>query len=332
VRRALFAFVLTAALPFCHDALAGDSVLAESLFRQGRTLMEKGDFAAACPRLSESYVQDPSTGTLLALAFCQEHLGQTASAWASYAEVVTRSKREGNADREHAARERADALEVKLSRLTIQVGADVAATPGLVVTRDGVTVGSGAWGTPTPLDPGEHTVGATAPGKEPWSVTVSIGKELDSQTVTVPTFASAPEPVVAPASTPADSAPAKAGSFFNGSPLQIGGIITAGVGVIGLGASLVFGLRAASLNDDSNADGHCTAATGCDAYGYETRSDAASAADTATILLLAGAGLTATGATLFIVGSSKPSAESARVEAAPIVAPGLAAMSFRGQF
>src|SRR6185312_17027855 len=104
--------------------------------------MEQGDYASACPRLSESYTQDPSTGTLLALAYCQEHLGQTASAWASYAEVVSRAKREGNADREQAAREHATALEPKLSRLTIAVGADVAATPGLVVTRDGHAVGN----------------------------------------------------------------------------------------------------------------------------------------------------------------------------------------------
>jgi hypothetical protein len=291
--------------------------------------MDKGDFTAACPRLSESYVQDPSTGTLLALAFCQEHLGQTASAWASYAEVVTRSKREGHADREQAARERADALEAKLSRLTIQVSADVAATPGLVVTRDGVAVGQGAWGTPTPLDPGEHVVGATATGKESWSLTVSIGKELDAQTVTVPPLSALPATAPALASIPADAPPPSESRPF--SPLQIIGLATAGVGGIGLGASLVFGLRASSLNKDSNSDGHCTPATGCDEYGFEKRSDAASAADTATILLIAGAGLTATGATLFILGSSKRS-ESARVNATPLVGPGLAAVTVRGQF
>jgi hypothetical protein len=293
--------------------------------------MDKGDFSAACPRLSESYVQDPSTGTLLALAFCQERLGQTASAWASYAEVVSRSKHEGHLDREQAARERADALEGKLSRLTIQVGADVAATPGLVVTRDGVAVGSGAWGAPTPLDPGAHVVGATAPGKEPWSLTVNIGKELDAQTVTLPPLSALPAPAPAPAPLAADAPPPDSRPFFNGSPLQTIGLVTAGVGVIGLGTSLVFGLRASSLNKDSNSDGHCTAATGCDSYGFDKRSDAADAAGTATILLIAGAGLTATGATLFVLGSSRRS-ESARVEAAPLVGPGLAAMTLRGQF
>jgi len=301
LRRALFAIALTAALPFCHDALAGDAVLAESLFRQGRALMDKGDFTAACPRLSESYVQDPSTGTLLALAFCQEHLGQTASAWASYAEVVTRSKREGHVDREQAARERADALEAKLSRLTIHVSADVAATPGL----------------------------ATATGKEPWSLTVNIGKELDAETVTVPPLSALPATALTPAPIPADAPPPSESRPF--STLQTVGLATAGVGVIGLGASLVFGLRASSLNKDSNSDGHCTPTTGCDAYGFEKRSDAASAADTATILLIAGVGLTATGATLFILGSSKRS-ESARVNATPLVGPGLAAVTVRGQF
>lgn len=333
MRRALFALALAAALPFCREARAGDAVLAESLFRQGRGLMDKGDYAAACPRLSESYTQDPSTGTLLALAFCQEKLGQTASAWASYAEVVTRSKREGHVDRENAARERADALEPKLSRLTIDVAPEAAAVPGLVVTRDGHPVGQGAWGAPTPLDPGEHVIAAKAPGKVSWSGTVTVGKESDAQTIRIPALADAPAAEPPPSVPPAtqEAPPTESRAFFNGSPLQTIGLVTAGVGVVGLGASAVFALGASRLNADSNADGHCTEATGCDAYGFEKRTDAASAADTATLLLVVGAGLTATGAALVVVGSSQRS-EAARFDAVPLLGPGVAAVSMRGRF
>jgi hypothetical protein len=336
VRRALFAIVFTAAMPFSYDAHAGDSVLAESLFRQGRALMDKGDYAAACPRLSESYVQDPSTGTLLALALCQERAGKTASAWASYAEVVTRSKREGNADRERAAREHKDALEPKLSRLTIEVGADAAAASELVVTRDGHAVGQGAWGAPTPLDPGDHVVMATASGKQAWSKTVTVGAAADSQTVTVPPLADlavaatpAPPPTP-PVDVAADSSTPQSRPFFNGSPLQTAGLVVAGAGVVGLGVSAYFGLHASGLNSDSNADGHCDR-SGCDPYGFGKRSDAADASSAATVFLLAGAGLTAAGATLFFIGGSKR-AESTAIHATPVVAPGVAAVSLGGQF
>src|SRR4051812_42610356 len=96
-------------------ARAGDAATAEALFRQGRTLMEAGNYVAACPKLEESYAQDPATGTLLALGICQERAGRTASAWATYSEAAGRAKRDGRADREQAAREHMAALEPKLS-------------------------------------------------------------------------------------------------------------------------------------------------------------------------------------------------------------------------
>jgi hypothetical protein len=162
---------------------------------------------------------------------------------------------------------------------------------------------------------------------------VNIGKELDAQTVTVPALlAPAAQPVAAAPISANAPPPAGSSSFFNGSPLQTIGLVTAGVGVVGLGASLVFGLNATSLNKESNSDGHCTPTTGCDLYGFEKRSDAADAADTATVLLIAGAALTATGATLFIIGSSRGSESAPRVGATPLVGPGLAAVTVRGQF
>src|SRR5437762_12184782 len=105
------------------DIYAGDAAAAEALFREGRALMDAGNYAAACPELEESYSQDPGTGTLLALGICQEHAGHTASAWATYAEVATRAKADGRADREQAAREHMAALDPKLSHLTIEVDA-----------------------------------------------------------------------------------------------------------------------------------------------------------------------------------------------------------------
>lgn len=333
VRRIPFA-VLAMAAVFARDAHAGDPIVAESLFQQGRSLMEKGDYAAACPRLSESYTQDPSTGTLLALALCQERSGKIASAWASYAEVVSRSRREGRSDREQAARERVESLEPTLSRVTIEVNATTSSLPGLVVTRDGNVVGRGAWGAPTPVDPGEHVVAAAAPGKEKWSTSVTIGTQAETRTITVPLLADAPASSAPPPAAPFSAAPgekaAAAPPFYTGSPLQIAGIVVAGAGVVGLGASAYFGLHAASLASDSKSDGHCDANNQCDPYGLAKRNDAGDAANLATVFLVAGAGAGAIGATLFLLGRS--SEAPARVDAAPLAGPGFAAVLLRGQF
>src|SRR6185503_4235477 len=127
-------------------AYAGDPTLAETLFREGKSLMDAKNYAQACPKLDESYRQDPATGTLLAYAMCQEENGQLASAWTAFNSVVGRAAREGRPDRVDAAQRRATALEARLSRLTVEVPLEVAALPGFAVTRDRVPLPAAAWG------------------------------------------------------------------------------------------------------------------------------------------------------------------------------------------
>src|SRR6185312_7978700 len=76
----------------------GDVVAAEALFRNGKELRAKQDYAHACPKLEESFRLDPATGTLLALAICHERQGRIASAWGEYVDVASRSKLEQRPD------------------------------------------------------------------------------------------------------------------------------------------------------------------------------------------------------------------------------------------
>lgn len=46
-----------------------------------RGLVQKGDWAAACPKFEESERLDPGIGTLYHLADCYEHVGRLATAW-----------------------------------------------------------------------------------------------------------------------------------------------------------------------------------------------------------------------------------------------------------
>jgi hypothetical protein len=177
--------VATLLAPRLAAAQAKDEAAAEALFREGKRLLALGSLAQACSKLDESHRLDPATGTLLALAACREQEGRTATAWAEYNDAAARARRDGRGDRERVARERAASLEAKLSKLTVVVSEDARTAPGLVVQSDGVALGQAAWGTPIPVDPGDHLVEATATGKAPWHTTVRVGAEGDDARVAI---------------------------------------------------------------------------------------------------------------------------------------------------
>jgi len=317
-------------------AYAGDAATAEALFREGRTLMDAGNYSAACPKLEESYAQDPATGTLLALGICQERAGRTASAWATYSEAAGRAKRDGRADRERAAREHMAALEPKLSRLTINVDPSASTLPGLSVQRDGREIGAGAWGTSVPIDPGEHVVEATAPGRRAFSTKINVAAQAAAQTVQIPALE--PEPAtgaadgtsasagVQPRSGDAEAAPRSV------APLRLPSLIIGSVGLVTLGVSGIFALRAGSLNSESKTDGHCDAQNQCDEIGGAKRDEAKTAANIATVTVLAGGALTALGVTLFLLKPRQEQTHAAQIQALPLLGQDQAGMVVRGRF
>jgi hypothetical protein len=142
---------------------ARDPAAAQWLFRDGRALMKKGDFPAACAKLEESQRLDPAVGTLMNLAECEERIGRRASAWQRWGAALEQLPRD---DRRRAlATRRIAALEKTVARLTIVVAPG--APPGLQIRRDGVLVGAGSLGSPLPIDPGRHVITVVAPGGQP---------------------------------------------------------------------------------------------------------------------------------------------------------------------
>jgi serine/threonine-protein kinase len=295
---------------------AADTATAEALFREGRRLMAAGELASACPKLAESHRVDPATGTLLALALCYERLGKTASAWASYSEAASRAKREQHAEREQAARERAAALEPTLSTLTIQITGKTQRLPGLVVERDGESVGSAAWNTPVPIDPGEHVLRASAEGHGRFEKRIRVGSERDRAIVEIPELEPLERsPVRSNAraqstrSKPVDDQP---------SSLRTWGLVTAGVGVIALGVGTYFGLHAMGRNDASKDD--CDGNV-CGEAGWTARQDARTAGDISTLAFIGGGVLVATGVGLFVLGAPAEADHGARTQAHATFAP-----------
>jgi serine/threonine-protein kinase len=305
-------------------ARAGDETLAEALFREGTALMQSGDYARACPKLAESYRQDPATGALLALALCQERSGQLASAWATYSSVVGLALQDARPDRVEAARRHAAALEPRLSKLIVEVPAEVGALPGFSVKRDGVPLPQAAWGSAMPVDPGEHSVEAIAERRAPWKQSVTLDTEASVETVRVPPLAPANEgppppdarrPKEKPRPVDVTVSPPRTMRLRTVAPW------VGGAGIVALGVGTFFGLRAMSLNEQSRASGHCDA-TGCDDTGLPLNHQALTAARIATGLFIAGGALVAGGVTLYFAGGSGASSASASLRVSPAIADG----------
>src|SRR6476660_6116365 len=94
---------------------------AEDLYRRAKALIAQNKYEEACPLLTESYRLDPGMGTLLNLALCHEQVGKTASAWGEFRSVEQQARASvpPNESRAQLAREHADKLQPRLSRVKI---------------------------------------------------------------------------------------------------------------------------------------------------------------------------------------------------------------------
>jgi hypothetical protein len=283
---------------------ASDQAAATALFKQGRDLMAAGRYADACPKLAESQRLDPGAGTLLNLATCYEKNGQIASAWTTYQDAASAAQRAGEAERVKAARAKVAALEPTLPTLTIVVPA-TADRPDLEIRRDGALVGRAAWGAPIPVDPGPHPLDASAPGKTPWHGQAQVGGAGAKVSIEIPPLADAaatppPAPPAPPSPTPAPAPappPDSATPPSSGSTQRLLGLVSGGVGVVGIGVGSVFG--AIAMGKNNSASGHCNG-TVCDAPTVSTLNDARTDATVSTVAFAAGGVLLAAGVVLYL--------------------------------
>lgn len=207
-----------------------DPKLAQSLFDRARELMERGEFAQACPLFVESQRLDPGGGTLLNIALCHEREGKLATAWAEYGEALSVATRDGRDDRRDLAKERIDALRPRLPKIRV-----LSPTKDVNLTLDGRALPAVSVGLDLPVDPGTHVVGATARGKRPWSTSPSL-VEAQLVEVTVPELEAAPE------APPSDD---------GGARLATMSWVLGGVALAAIGTSVATGLMALSAERSS---------------------------------------------------------------------------------
>jgi hypothetical protein len=197
-----------------------DPAAADALFRQAREALSKGDYATACPKFAESQRLDPAAGTLMNIAECEEHSGALGSALEHWREAADQLSTSPDDRLELAHRHIAD-LEPRVPRLTIRL--ERRAPPDTKVTRDGVELGSASLGAPLPVNPGRHTVVATAPGRAAATKTVTLA---EAQVLDL---------VVAPGAPVVKQEPGSSG-------WRTVGWVAGGVGLAALGAAAVTGV------------------------------------------------------------------------------------------
>jgi hypothetical protein len=271
-----------------------DSAAAQALFDDAKKLMGDGHFEEACPKLEASQRADPSPGTLFRLADCYEHVGRTASAWTAFLEVAGAAHASEHPQHEALARQRAAALEPKLSRL--RIARPSRTPPGLRVLRDGAPLDDAALDSAIPIDPGKHSIAVSAPGKASWETRVDVAGDGGSALVRIPDLADVMPPPQAANGTP----PARLPAASTTSARRTAGWIGMGAGLVGLGVGTAFGLMSLGKHDD--AKDHCME-NACDADGVELRHGAIVAGNVSTVAFAAGAAVFVVGGILWLSGA-----------------------------
>lgn len=135
---------------------------ADTLFEQGRTLAKAGQYAEACDRFARSLAIERTLGTELNLADCQQQLGHLREAWGLFVAAAGEAEAGADAKRAKFARERAAALEPRMTSVVVKLAQP--ALPGLTLTISGRATPPAAE-IHEHADPGPIDVIATAPGR-----------------------------------------------------------------------------------------------------------------------------------------------------------------------
>lgn len=177
---------------------------ASARFHEGREAMKSGDYVVACAKFEESEKLDPSPGTVLNLAVCEERQAHLVHARHLVDLFLARAVPED--DRRPAAQQFRRDLDARISHL------DIAIEPGWVhdaqVVVDDHEV-SLVPGRALAVDPGTHRVSVSAPGyvEQTESVVLSEGQARAARfslrpAVVAPALSEAAAPPVAKRALP----------------------------------------------------------------------------------------------------------------------------------
>lgn len=342
---------------------------AEGLSAAAAVLVEEKDFVHACAKYEAASRLDPQARRFMKLADCFEKAGMPSRAWMSYGDAQDMALSRGDKPLAQTAGENVKRLDAKLARIAIVVPPD-SSTEGLQVRRDGALVSEAVRGVPVPVDPGSHVIAASAPGRRPWSTTISLASGKTAVSVVIPVLEGAsdasvllerndpkgicppglrpideldlrdPTRLSLPPATPVSSALARTPERTPDEPVQpvvedpgkSQRTIAWVMGGAGV-ASLAGGVLfgvQASATRDS-LNNRCNAGI-CSANVADDLQAARNEAMASNILLWGGATALAGAAVVYFTAPSAPKRETASVRIAPSVGPNTAGVFASGRF
>jgi hypothetical protein len=291
---------------------------ARSFFHEARELHRAGKLDEALEKALAAYHTAPTPVTAMEAGTLLVDLGHLVEARDLLRSVPSLpvSPRESSKGRD--ARQKAVALaaslDVRIPKISL-----AAPPPAATILLDGkpATLDAGAW---QGIDPGAHALVVLVDGKPCTTINVTLAESeertLDLRDATsacahdrTADAASAPSPA-APVATlppstivvtpPAPVTPVT--SVTTDNPMRWVGLAIAGAGVVAIGVGGGLALGAKSQYD--SVAGQCPT-VGCTQAGYDTRNDARSRADVATVVMVVGAAVATSGVVLWLVEPSQ---------------------------
>jgi hypothetical protein len=343
--RALAAALFVATISSAGSAAAGDTSTAEHLFQQGLDAMKRNDYKAACDDFAGSNEADPSPGTEINLALCNEKQNNLASAWGWYRTAGGLAEQRGQKDRAELARAEAAKIEPKIHKLNITVKVPV---EGLAVTRDGAAVPHAVLGTDVPMDPGDYKIEVTAKGKKPWHYLVHIAAGPGVEKIEVPALDDAPVETAAGVDRPpppGSDTPPPAPAGRDGSKQRTIGFVLGGAGIVAGIVAIAVEFLALREDDKSKTNAADAVKTGADAPSAADKSalnlsaqshhDAAKSDEVTAVVLGAGAVvLIGVGVTMILTAPSGPAkaADLQKTRIVPLLGHGTTGLGLVGTF
>ncbi|MEO7093343.1 MAG: hypothetical protein ABI175_08840 [Polyangiales bacterium] len=309
---------------------ATDAEQADALFKKGTKLFDDGKVDEACEALEESERLDHNGSTLYNLAICRAEQGKTASAYAAYSAALVMAQAKKNAARTKACAAAIEALEPKLSKISIVVPSGVA-TEGFEVLLDGKRVDPGEWGQAHIVDPGQHAIEAKATGKKAFTASVSVAKLADRVTITIPALVEdAPTTTAAsPSATTSTTTPTSAASDVapsTGSSQRTLGYVVGAAGIVVAGVGGYFLVHAESLRSDADAAREASDVLAANDLLADARKNRTLG------FIGVGVGVAAIGTGIVLLVTAKSNDAPPRVQLVPTVGPSLGALSLVGRF
>lgn len=285
---------------------------------EAKLLMEQKRYSDACPKIAESYRREPTGEKIFELGRCHYEQGRIATAYYELREAMDIAQRDGRNDRLRPARAMLDDIETQLPKLNVTVSLKASSLPGFEIKRDGMVIRPQEWGIDIPADPGVHTITASAPGHETMLKTVELRPDGSIEQVSVTSLDPAgmkPKAAAVPAPRRPEAGPEVADRARTSGAIQrTAGLILGSVGVGAIGAGALLGVRAASMQVDSDA--HCKGSL-CSPEGRDMRNSAETLGTGSTLMFIGGGVATAGGLMLFL--TAPPSSSQERSAKGPAV-------------